>query len=158
MHGYLKGKTLLNPDYRDILHIFSDEEVEYLLVGAYALAAHGYVRATGDIDLWIHANPLNAKRVIRALKVFGAPLAQVTEADFETPGIVFQIGVEPNRIDILTEISGVSDFKAAWDTRIEIELEGIRVPVLNRELLKQNKRSTGRPKDRADLAWLEGSE
>ena len=149
---------MLNPDYRDILHIFSDEGIEYLLVGAYALAAHGYPRATGDIDLWIHANPLNAKKVLHALKIFGAPLSHISEADFEKPGIVFQIGVEPNRIDILTEISGVPSFQEAWDSRIEVEIEEIRVPVLNRELLKRNKRSAGRPKDQADLAWLEREE
>ena len=98
---------MLNPDYRDILSIFAEEQVKFLLVGAYALAAHGYMRATGYIDLWIRAEPANARRVMRALARFGTPLSQVTEADFSKPEIVFQIGLEPQRIDILTLIDGV---------------------------------------------------
>ena len=146
---------MLNPDYRDILSLFAEEQVEFLLVGAYALAAHGYVRATGDIDLWVRAEPANAQRVMRALARFGAPLSQVSAADFSKPGIVFQIGLAPRRIDILTLIDGV-DFARAWPDRLEVELEGLVVPVLSWAHLKENKRAAGREKDRADLAWLEG--
>ncbi len=149
---------MLNPDYRDILQIFSDRGVEFLLVGAYALAAHGYPRATGDIDLWINPTSNNASRVIQALALFGAPLSDISQSDFETPEIVFQIGIEPNRIDILTQISGVNDFKEAWLTRIEVTIEGIKIPVIGKDLFIRNKKSTGRPKDLADLAWLEQSD
>ena len=149
---------MLNPDYRDILQAFSDEGVEYLLVGAYALAAHGYPRATGDIDLWVHPTRSNAMKVMHALARFGAPLSEIQASDFEKPDIVFQIGIEPNRIDILTQISGVDNFEAAWSSRIEISIEGMTIPVLSKPLLIENKKSTGRPKDLGDLAWLEQSE
>ncbi len=119
---------MLNPDYRDMLSAFTEESVEYLLVGAYALAVHGHVRATGDIDLC-----------------------------FETPGVVFQIGVAPRPINILTTIDAV-DFEAAWSEREEVEVAGSRVPVISRRHLLQNKRATSWPKDRADEIWLEGED
>ena len=158
MPGYLRESRLLNPDYRDILQAFSDEKVEYLLVGAYALAVHGYPRATGDIDLWVNPTRSNAVKVMRSLVLFGAPLSQISKSDFETPDVVFQIGVEPNRIDILTQLSGVNDFNEAWSDRLDVTVEGLSIPVIGKALLIQNKRSTGRPKDLADLAWLEQSE
>ncbi|MEK6814070.1 MAG: hypothetical protein AABY65_05000 [Nitrospirota bacterium] len=145
---------MLNPDYKDILSAFSDEKVEFLLVGAFALAAHGLPRATGDIDLWIRRTSLNAKRVIRALQVFGAPLADVSEKDFLTPGLVFQIGVAPRRIDILTSIDGV-DFDEAWPEREEVAVGGIRIPLISRKHLIRNKRAVGRPQDEADARRLE---
>ena len=146
---------MLNPDYRDILSIFSDEKVEYLIVGAYALAAHGNPRATGDIDLWVNPTERNAARVMRSLASFGAPLDEVDDDDFSTPDVVFQIGLVPRRIDILTSISGVPDFEKAWQERMDIEIDGISVPVLSRQHLIVNKRATGRPQDLADVAWLE---
>ncbi len=146
---------MLNPDYRDILRIFNEEDVEYLLVGAYALAAHGYPRATGDIDLWIHANPANAQRVMRALALFGAPMTEIDVSDFAQPGVVFQIGLAPSRIDLLTELSGIDAFLPAWRAHIQIQIDGLTIPVMDREHLKINKKATGRPKDMADLAWLE---
>jgi hypothetical protein len=136
------------------LSTFSDEKVEFLLVGAFALAAHGLPRATGDIDLWIRRTSLNAKRVIRALQVFGAPLADVSEKDFLTPGLVFQIGVAPRRIDILTSIDGV-DFDEAWPEREEVAVGGIRIPLISRKHLIRNKRAVGRPQDEADARRLE---
>lgn len=146
---------MLNPDYKDILSAFSDEQVEYLLVGAYAMAVHGRPRATGDIDLWVRRSEANAHRLIRALTAFGAPMTNVTVADFTTPELVFQIGVVPRRIDIMTSISGV-EFDAAWDAREEVEIEGIQVRVISRRHLIENKRSVGRLKDEADADWLEG--
>jgi hypothetical protein len=146
-------RTLLNPDYRDILSVFSDEKVEYLLVGAYALAAHGFVRATGDIDLWARPSLENAKRVMRALARFGAPLSEVSVEDFRDPGIVFQMGIAPRRIDILTMIDGV-DFDEAWQDRKEIEVDGLPVHVISKLHLAKNKESTGRPQDKVDLEWL----
>jgi hypothetical protein len=147
----------LNPDFLDMLRALSEEDVEFVLVGAYALAAHGYPRATGDMDVWVRCSEANATRVWRALIRFGAPLVELTEEDLRTPGTVFQIGVPPRRIDILTSITAV-DFESAWKDRVDVELSGIHVPILSRAHLIQNKKALPRPKDQADLAWLEGQE
>lgn len=148
---------MLNPDYRDMLSAFEDAGVEYLLVGAYALAAHGQPRATGDIDLWVHPSSENAGRVMQALQTFGAPLSEVNPEDFAKPEVVFQIGVTPRRIDILTSIEGV-EFAEAWKDRMEVDIEGVVVPVLSREHLIRNKRALGRTQDKADLERLEGED
>ncbi len=146
---------MLNRDFRDMLSALSDESVEFMLVGAYALAAHGYPRATGDMDIWIRASQQNARRVFRALKRFRAPLFDLTVEDLTIPDIVFQIGAEPQRIDILTSIDGV-EFDDAWSNRKEIEVEGQKFGVIGRSDLLRNKKALGRPKDLADVAWLEG--
>ena len=145
---------MLNPDYSDILSAFDEEKVEYLLVGAYALAAHGLPRATGDVDLWVRRSPENARRLLRALAVFGAPLTEVSEQDFVTPEVVFQVGVAPRRIDILTSISGVT-FEEAWPEREEIEIEGIRIPVISRPHLdpKQEINWTSKRPRRRESGW-----
>jgi uncharacterized nucleotidyltransferase DUF6036 len=145
---------LLNPDYRDILSIFNEEKVDYLVVGAYALAAHGLPRATGDIDLWVRCDSTNASRVWRALAKFGAPLSDLTEEDFKNPGFVFQIGVSPSRIDILTSIDGV-EFSDGWRDRLEIAIEALSVWVIGRAHLIANKKAVARPQDLADVARLE---
>src|SRR5687768_14396921 len=98
---------MLNPDFRDMLFALSAEKVEFLVVGAYALAAHGHPRATGDLDLWARPSAENAHKLLRALAAFGAPLESIREADLTTPGNVLQVGVEPRRIDLLTAIDGV---------------------------------------------------
>jgi hypothetical protein len=118
------------------------------------VAAHGYPRATGDLDIWIRRSDENAQRVFRALARFRAPLFDLTLNDLKTPDTVFQIGNAPERIDILTSISGV-EFDEAWPLRGELAVEGRRYPVIGRAHLLQNKKATGRPKDRADIAWLD---
>jgi hypothetical protein len=148
---------LLNSDFRDILSAFCEEKVEFMLVGAYAVAAHGLPRATGDIDLWILCSDDNAQRVWRALIKFGAPLSDLTKEDLMKPGTVIQLGNVPRRIDILTEITAV-DFMTAHADQIIISLEGLRVPVIGRSHLIQNKRAVGRPQDQADVARLEAIE
>lgn len=145
----------MNPDFSDILSALSAEGAEFLVVGAYALAAHAVPRATRDIDLWVGTQGENPARVRRALIRFGAPVEQLSEDDLRRPGLVFQIGVAPHRIDLLTSIDGV-DFGDAWSARLETDLGGLTVPVLSREHLIQNKRATGRPQDLADAARLEG--
>ena len=145
---------MLNRDYHDMLSAFRDEGGEYLVVVAYALAAHGLPRATGDIDLWIRATPENAARVWRALGRFGAPLAGISAADFTVAETAFQIGVAPKRVDILTSIEAVS-FDDAWPARKEVEIEDLRVPILSRSHLVANKKALGRPKDLGDIEWLE---
>lgn len=143
----------LNPDFKDMLLALKDAEVDFLVVGAYAVAAHGHPRATGDLDLWVRASKETAPRVMAALRVFGAPLHEISEADFCSPSIVFQIGVPPCRIDLLTTVSGV-DFDSAWQNRIQIRLDELSVDVIGLKDLIVNKRTAGRPKDLADLAVL----
>ena len=149
----------LNEDYRDLLILFADAGVEYVIVGAYALAFHGAPRASGDIDLFVRPTPANAERVFAALQHFGAPLdaAHVTAQDFARPGSVYQIGLPPRRIDILTEISGVT-FEEAWASRDRGEVEGREVSLIGRAALLRNKEATGRLKDRADAARLRRSD
>jgi len=127
-----------------------------MLVGAYAVAAHGVPRATGDIDLWIRNSSENAERVWRALKKFGAPLSDLTKDDLISPDTVIQLGVTPRRIDILTQITGVG-FAEAEPERLIVSIEGIEVPVIGRTHLIQNKRAVGRPQDEADVARLEAN-
>lgn len=145
---------MLNPDYRGILSAFNAEGVEFLLVGAYALAAHGAPRATGDLDLWISPSAENAGRTWRALVRFGASLTGLSEADLSTPGTVVQIGREPCRIDLLTAIDGVG-FDEAWGAKREIQVDGMTIPVIGRREFLKNKRATGRLKDLADAERLE---
>lgn len=145
---------MLNPDYRDMLSAFADAKVEYLLVGAYALAAHGHPRATGDMDLWVHSSSKNAERVLEALSMFGASLSDVDPEDFQTPDTVLQIGESPRRIDILTSIEGV-EFEDAWPQRMDIEIDGLTVPVIGRKHLIENKRALGRSQDLADIERLQ---
>ena len=144
---------MLNRDYRDMLSAFDEENVEYLVVGAYALAAHGAPRATGDLDLWIRPTPENADRALRALKVFGAPTHDLTASDLADPDLVFQVGVEPRRVDILSSITGVS-FDHAWREREQIEIDGLELPILGRAQLVANKRALGRKQDLADIERL----
>jgi hypothetical protein len=141
-------------DFRDLLAAFNAHRVDYLVVGAHALAAHGHVRATKDLDVWIRAEPTNAVRAIDALRDFGAPLHDLTEADLSTPGVVFQIGVPPLRIDVLTAIDGVT-FEEAWPARMRTEFDDLPVYVLSRKHTIQNKRAAGRTQDLADIERLE---
>jgi predicted nucleotidyltransferase len=148
---------MLNKDYKEMLQCLSEANVKFLLVGAYAVAAYGYPRATKDIDIFVQAAPENASNLMRALALFGAPLEGVSEVDFSAEGIVFQIGNNPRRIDILTRISGV-DFQQAYGRRMTISLEGMDVPVIALEDLLINKRATGRAQDLADVERLESAQ
>ena len=145
---------MLNSDYKDMLQVLLDQGVKFLLVGAYAMGAHGYPRATGDIDIWVEPSHENSTRVYRSMAAFGAPLHEIDEATFVTPGVVFQIGVAPRRIDIITAISGVG-FDEAYQQRRIVEIEGLGVPTLSLGDLIRNKRATGRDKDRLDADRLE---
>jgi predicted nucleotidyltransferase len=144
----------MNRDFRELLSEFSRHGVEYLVIGAHALAAHGHVRATKDLDVFVRADPVNAGRVLDALRVFGAPLGQVSASDFSQPGITFQIGVAPVRIDLCTQIDGVR-FEDAWPRRETHRVDGLDVPVIGREDLIANKKATGRLQDLADVEVLE---
>jgi len=144
---------MFNQDYNDLLRLLSARNVNYVIVGAYAMAAHGFVRATGDIDIFVQPTPENSEAVFASLVDFGAPLSAVTAEDFRTPGTVYQIGVPPNRIDILTDIDGLT-FEEAGS--FDVEIDGLAVPFLDLESLKRNKAATGRTKDKLDLELLSG--
>jgi hypothetical protein len=144
----------MNPDFNDMLSALSDEGVDYLIIGAYAMAVHGVPRATGDIDVWVRPSPDNADRVLRALARFGAPLGSLRAADLTGEGTVFQIGVAPNRVDVMTGIDGVR-FDEAWPRRETRTIDGVTIAVIGRDDLIRNKRATGRPRDRADAEQLE---
>jgi hypothetical protein len=145
---------MLNNDYRDILLALSNRKVKFLLVGAYAMAAHGYPRSTIDIDLWILPVPENAILVLQALEEFGAPYGNLSPEEKKKEEIIFQIGVAPRRIDILTSVDGLK-FEDAYAHSSTIEIEGIPIQVLSTGDLIKNKRATGRTKDLADAEFLD---
>lgn len=144
----------MNQDFVDLLRAFGAHDVRFLVVGAYALGVHGRPRATGDLDVWVEATADNAAKVMRALADFGAPLTEVSAADFGQPGIVFQMGLPPARIDVLTEITGVS-FAEAWTGRVRAPFGPVEVDVIGREAFIRNKRATGRMKDLGDVESLD---
>ena len=144
----------MNQDFLDLLHALSDANARFMIVGAYALAIHGYPRATGDIDVWVDATPENAKKVYAALSRFGAPLHDLQETDLSQPSLTFQIGLPPRRIDVLTDITGVS-FADAWPKAISAMVGDIECAVIGIEDMITNKRATGREKDKLDASLLE---
>lgn len=145
---------MLNEDYREMLQCLADEDVRFLLVGAYALAAHGYPRATMDIDIWVMPSRDNAEAVLRALGRFGAPLLGLTVEDLQKGDTIFQIGVAPRRIDIITGASGLQ-FEEAFARSVEADIEDIEVRIPSIDDLIRNKRAAGRTKDLADAEALE---
>lgn len=144
----------VDQDFRDLLSEFLAAEVEFLIVGAHALALQGHIRATKDLDIWIKPSAENAHRVFLALARFGAPLQGTRPEEFATPGLILQIGLPPVRIDVITSIEGV-DFEEAWSDHVEGLFFGLEVPALGRQGLLKNKRTAGRPQDLADVDWLE---
>jgi len=144
----------MNRDFAEMLKALSVESVDYLVVGAYAVAGHGVPRATGDIDLWVRPTADNAARLWEALERFGAPRSRVSPDVFTQPDIVYQIGVPPNRIDFLTTIDGVG-FEEAWAEKVPCIVDGIAFNMLSLRHLVENKRATGRPQDLADIARLQ---
>jgi hypothetical protein len=147
---------MLTQDFADIMTCLNQQSANYVLVGAFAMAHFGYRRATGDIDLFVEPTSENSHRVIQALRDFGAPLdAHGVDRDyFASKGNFYQIGVPPSRVDIITEISGVT-FTEAKMNAVGAQLAGIQVTVLSLNLLIQNKKASGRAKDLVDVAELE---
>ena len=143
----------MNRDFVEMLSASSAAGARFLIVGAHALAAHGAPRATGDLAIWIRATPDNAARVLDALRNFGAALFDLTLDDLSSPDTVFQIGLPPSRIDILSSISGVA-FDHAWPRRLEIRIGDLAVGVIGRDDFIANKIASGRPKDLMDLTLL----
>jgi len=143
----------MNPHFVEILRAFHDEGVEHLVIGAYALAVHGHVRATLDIDLWVRPTRDNALRTWRALERFRAPLSKMNLEDFAEPEVLYQIGVPPSRIDIMTSVTGL-DFETAWPNRVMATFGDVEAPVLGLDDMRTAKRAAGRLKDLADLEEL----
>jgi hypothetical protein len=149
-------RQALNQDFMEMIQALNGAGVEYLVIGAHAMAVHGVPRATGDFDIWVRPARWNGERLLEALREFGAPVADhgITADDLERPDIVYQIGLPPRRIDLMTGISGV-EFDAAWASRVIVSLEGCEIPVIGRADLITNKRATGRARDLVDLELLE---
>ena len=149
---------MLNKDYKEMLQLLSDNEVKFLVVGAYAMGAYGFVRATGDIDIWVLASAENSEKIYKTLLQFGAPLNQIDRNTFaEEKEVIFQIGVAPRRIDIITHIDGV-DFQSAYRKRRQVTVEDIKMPFISKHDLIKNKESTGRSKDKLDAEQLRSIE
>ena len=147
------GTIHLPQDFKEFFQSFNQHEVEYLLVGGYAVGYHGYPRATMDIDVWVASNPENARRVVAALEDFGFSGQVLVEGLFLESDNVVRMGLPPMRIEIMTSISGV-DFKDAYDQRIEDVLDGVPVKLISLQHLKANKVAAARAKDLADLEEL----
>lgn len=143
----------LSKDLREFVECLNSNAVEYLIVGALAVSWHGYPRYSADIDFFLNASPSNAARVLGAIREFGFGSLEISLDDLTAPARVIQLGQEPNRIDLMTSISGVG-FDEAWQTRVEGSLDGIAVNFIGRAALLRNKASTGRAKDRLDVEEL----
>lgn len=145
----------LNDDFLDFLSTLIEHEVEFVVVGAHAMAAHGVPRATGDMDVLVRPEVRNARKLIEALVSFGAPVDAhgVSAADFEREGNVYQMGLPPRRIDVLTSVSGLS-FEEVWATRTTVKIAGIEVSIIGIQALVANKEAAGRDKDLVDAKLL----
>ena len=143
----------MNQDFVALLRELRDAEARFLVVGAYALAFHARPRATGDLDVWVEPTPGNARRAHGALRAFGAPLGDLSIDDLTQSDLVFQIGIAPRRIDIMTSLTGLG-FAEAWPHRVVGAFGDITCPFIGRAELIRNKRALGRPRDLADLEAL----
>ena len=143
----------LQKDLKEFIELLNALEVRFVIVGAFAVAYHGYFRYTSDIDLFIDRSSENAERILQAVKQFGFEDLKLTAADFSREDQVVQLGVSPNRIDVMTFLSGVG-FEEAWTSREQGDLDGLSVPFISKEMLKRNKTASGRLQDLADLEYL----
>ncbi|WP_446008214.1 nucleotidyltransferase [Candidatus Electrothrix sp.] len=143
----------LPKDFREFLRLLNSHKVEYLLIGGFAVGYHGYPRATGDMDIWIATSPENADKMVGVLKEFGFDLPELSADLFLKRRQVIRMGMPPVRIEVLTDISGVS-FKECYEKRIADFIDGIKVNLINSEHLRINKKASGRPKDISDLDQL----
>lgn len=143
----------VNSDFTDLLSLFNDNGVRYLVIGGYAVIQHAEPRFTKDLGLWISTDPGNARSVYQSLKNFGAPLTDLTEADFAEEGYFYQMGVPPVRVDVLMGIPGIQ-FEEAWERRIEVDFDGLRIPFISRRDLITAKLASGRPQDLIDAELL----
>jgi predicted nucleotidyltransferase len=144
---------LLTDDFKEFLRLLNANRVEYLLVGGYAVGLHGYPRATIDLDVWVQPTPVNAERILQALREFGFAVPVLEPTLFIDPSSIVRFGVPPFRIEVMTSIDGV-EFDTCLARAVEFDLDGVRVPVISLADLKVNKRAAGRHKDLADLENL----
>jgi hypothetical protein len=144
----------LGKDVRELLALLEKHGVRYLIVGGFAVAVHGTPRYTKDLDVWVECSTDNAERIMRALDDFGFGSLDVSAVDFATPDLVIQLGYEPNRIDLLTGLTGVQ-FDEAYPNRIAATIDGLHVPIIDRASLIANKRAFGRPQDLVDAEDLD---
>ena len=145
---------MLNQDFKEFVESLNESDVRYLIVGGYAVAAHGRPRYTKDLDVWIEASQKNAERLILALEQFGFGSLGLKAVDFLIPDQIVQLGYPPSRVDILTTLEGV-DFEPCYASRVSLEIENVVVHFIDLENLKRNKRSVGRLQDLADLENLQ---
>lgn len=144
---------VLPPDFKEFLKLLNDKEVDYLLIGGYAVAFYGYPRATNDIDVWIAINPNNAERIVTALREFGFDSPDLSTNLFLIEDRIIRMGMPPMRIEIATTISGVN-FEECYKERITGEIDGVSIPIISLNHLKVNKLASGRFKDLNDLENL----
>ena len=149
----MDGMIDLDPDFLDFISSCIDRDVRFLIVGGYAVAAHGHPRYTKDLDVWVLVDQHNAERLLLALGDFGFESLDLTTQDFLDDDVVIQLGYEPVRIDLLTAASGV-DFADCYERRVEIDVEGVRIPFISLPDLRRNKAASGRLRDLADLEDL----
>ena len=145
---------MLNKDYNDILQILLKNKAEFLVIGAYAMSAYGYPRSTGDFDIWVNNSKINSLKIYNSLAMFGAPIEKLKTNSFIEENLIFQIGVAPRRIDILTTINGIK-FNEAYNNKRDIKINKLIVPFISKNDLILNKKSTGRDKDILDINYLE---
>jgi hypothetical protein len=141
------------PDFKDFLKLLKEHEVRYLLIGGYAVSYHGYIRATGDMDIWIAIHPDNAQKIVTVLKAFGFDHPELNEDLFLRENKILRMGVPPVRLEINTSISGVQ-FDECYQARVVDVLDGVEVSLIDLDNLKKNKRASGRPKDLVDFQKL----
>jgi predicted nucleotidyltransferase len=143
----------LPKDLRAFVESLNAANAKYVIVGGYAVAFYGHPRFTGDIDFFVESTPENADRIVRAIDLFGFTSLGLTRDDFVNPDIVVQIGFPPNRVDLITGIEAVS-FEEAWSSRQSVQLDGLPVAFISKELLIRNKTAAGRQQDRGDISRL----
>ncbi|MGK0618647.1 hypothetical protein [Meiothermus cerbereus] len=143
----------LSSDYKEFLKLLNEHEVEYLLVGGYAVGYHGYPRYTGDIDFWIAVSPTNAERMVKVMRAFGFDSPELTPDFFLNEKLILRMGVEPYRLEVTTRIDGV-EFSDCYARKVITEIDGVQVNLISLDDLKRNKQASGRLKDLADLENL----
>ncbi len=144
---------MLNQDFKEFIQLFNDNQVNYLVIGGYAVAVHGHPRYTKDIDIWIEISEENSQKIITALAEFGFGSLGLTAQDFQEPHQIIQLGYPPNRIDLITSPDGI-DFQICYASKIEVMLDDIAVKFIDLDNLKKNKLASGRLQDLADLENL----
>ncbi len=141
---------MLNQDFKEFIASLNANGARYLVVGGYAVAFHGHPRYTKDLDVWLDMTPANAEKIVKAIEAFGFASLGLKEKDFLLPNQVVQLGYPPRRIDLLCALDGV-DFAACYESRVEVELDGVKVNFIDLTNLRKNKQATNRYQDLADL-------